>query len=73
LTDAPDCVKPATPENLAEARAFALRLDARKRKRDAGEFMRGLSLRLLARHDVAGGAARRSQSALSQRYALRGR
>jgi len=39
LTDAPDCVKPATPENLAEAFAFALRFNGRKRKRGAGEFM----------------------------------
>jgi hypothetical protein len=34
-----DDLRPATPDDLADALAFALRFDGRKRKHDAGEFM----------------------------------
>ncbi|MGA2494467.1 MAG: hypothetical protein ABSF67_16235 [Roseiarcus sp.] len=39
MTDAPDRLTPATPENLADVLALALRFVGRKRKHDAGEFM----------------------------------
>jgi hypothetical protein len=34
MSDAPDRLTPATPEDLADALAFARRFDGRKRKHD---------------------------------------
>ena len=39
MTDAPDRLTPAAPDDLADALAFALRFDGRKRKHDAAEMM----------------------------------
>jgi hypothetical protein len=39
MTDAPDRLTPATPEDLADTLAFALRFEGRKRKHDAAEIM----------------------------------
>ena len=55
MTDAPDRLTPATPDDLADALAFALRFDGRKRKHDAGEFMARIVAERLVRHlDDAG-------------------
>ena len=39
MTDAPERLTPATPDDLADSLAFALLFDGRKRKHDADEFM----------------------------------
>jgi len=53
MTDAP--LSPASPDDLADALAFALRFDGRKRKRDAGELMAAIVARRLVEHlDRAG-------------------
>ena len=39
MSDAPDRLTPAAPEDLADALAFALRFDGRKRRHDAAEIM----------------------------------
>jgi hypothetical protein len=39
MPDPADRLTPATPEDLADAIAFALRFDGRKRKHDADPFM----------------------------------
>ena len=39
MNGAPERLTPAAPEDLAEAVAFALPFDGRKREHDAGEFM----------------------------------
>jgi hypothetical protein len=53
MTDAP--LSPASPDDLADTLAFALRFDGRKRKRDAGEFMAAIVARRLVEHlDRAG-------------------
>jgi hypothetical protein len=55
MTDAPDRLTPATPDDLAAALAFALHFDGRKRKHDAGEFMAKIVARRLVEHlDRAG-------------------
>jgi hypothetical protein len=55
MTDDPDRLSPATPEDLADALAFALRFDGRKRKHDAGEFMATIVAKRLVEHlDRAG-------------------
>jgi hypothetical protein len=55
MTDAPDRLTPATPEDLADALAFALRFDGRRRKHDAGEIMARIVAERLAKHlEVAG-------------------
>ena len=41
---------PATAEDLAEALAFALRFEGRKRVNDAGEFMAAIVARRLVRY-----------------------
>jgi len=41
---------PAAPDDLADALAFALRFDGRKRKHDAGEFMARIVARRLVEH-----------------------
>jgi hypothetical protein len=46
----PDRLTPATPEDLADALAFALRFDGRKRKHDAGEFMAAIVAKRLVEH-----------------------
>jgi len=46
---------PASPDDLADTLAFALRFDGRKRKHDAGEFMARIVARRLVEHlDRAG-------------------
>ena len=53
MTDAP--LSPASPDDLADALAFALRFDGRRRKRDAGELMAAIVARRLVEHlDRAG-------------------
>jgi hypothetical protein len=48
MTEAP--LSPASPDDLADALAFALRFDGRKRKHDAGEFMAAIVARRLVDH-----------------------
>jgi hypothetical protein len=50
MTDDPERLAPATPEDLADALAFALRFDGRKRKNDAGEFMAAIVAKRLVEH-----------------------
>ena len=50
MTDATDRLTPAAPDDLADALAFALRLDGRKRKHDAGEIMAAIVARRLVDH-----------------------
>ena len=45
-----DDLRPASPEDLADALAFALRFDGRKRKHDAGEFMAAIVAKRLVDH-----------------------
>ncbi len=48
-------VTPAAPKVIADAAAFALRFDERKRRRDAGEFMAAIvAKRPVERLDRAG-------------------
>jgi hypothetical protein len=50
MTNAPEGLTPAAPEDLAYASAFALRFDGRKRKRDAGEIMAAIVAKRLVAH-----------------------
>ena len=50
MTDAPDRLTPATPDDLADALAFALRFDGRRRKHDAAEMMAAIVARRLVEH-----------------------
>ncbi len=50
MTDALDRLTPAAPEDLADALAFALRFDGRKRKHDAAEMMAGIVAKRLVEH-----------------------
>ena len=50
MPDAPDRLTPASPEDLADALAFALRFDGRRRKHDAAEFMAAIVARRLVDH-----------------------
>jgi len=50
MTDDPDRLALATPDDLADALAFALRFDGRKRKNDAGEFMAAIVAKRLVEH-----------------------
>lgn len=43
-------LSPASPDDLADALAFALRFDGRKRKRDSGEIMAAIVARRLVEH-----------------------
>ena len=53
MAEAP--LSPASPDDLADALAFALRFDGHKRKHDAGEFMAAIVARRLVEHlDRAG-------------------
>ncbi len=55
MTDAPERLTPATPEDIADALAFALRFDRGKRKHDADDFMaRIVAKRLVEYLDGAG-------------------
>jgi len=54
MTDA-ERLTPATPEHLADALAFALRFDGRKRKHDAGEFMARIVAKRLVEHPEQSG------------------
>jgi hypothetical protein len=50
MPDAPERLAPAAPEDLADALAFALRFDGRKRKHDAGEMMARIVAKRLIDH-----------------------
>ena len=50
MTAASDSLTPAAPDDLADALAFALRFDGRKRKRDSGEIMAAIVARRLVEH-----------------------
>ena len=50
MTDAPDHLTPASPDDLADAIAFALRFDGRKRKHDAAEIMARIVAKRLVEH-----------------------
>jgi hypothetical protein len=50
MTDAPERLTPAEPEDLADALTFALRFDGRRRKNDAGEFMARIVAKRLVDH-----------------------
>lgn len=50
MTEAPDRLTPATPDDIADTLAFALRFDGRKRKHDADEFMAKIVARRLVDH-----------------------
>jgi hypothetical protein len=50
MSDAPDRLTPAAPDDLADALAFALRFDGRKRKHDAGEMMAAIVAKRLVEH-----------------------
>jgi hypothetical protein len=50
MTEPPDRLTPATPDDLADSLAFALRFDGRKRKHDAGEFMAKIVAQRLVKH-----------------------
>jgi hypothetical protein len=50
MTDAPDRLTPATPDDLADVIAFALRFVGRKRKHDASEVMARIVAKRLVEH-----------------------
>ncbi len=50
MTDAPDRLTPATPDDLADALAFALRFDGRRPKHDAAEMMAAIVAKRLVEH-----------------------
>lgn len=50
MTDDPEKLTPATPEDLAESLAFALRFNGRKRVHDADQFMADIVARRLVEH-----------------------
>jgi hypothetical protein len=50
MTDAVDRLTPATPEDLADALAFALRYNGRKRVHDAAEMAANIVAKRLAEH-----------------------
>ena len=50
MSDAPDRLTPAAPDDLADALAFALRFDGRKRKHDAAEMMARIVAKRLVEH-----------------------
>ncbi len=54
MTDAPQ-LRPATPDEIADALAFALRYDGRKRVHDADEPMGRITADRLVRHLEASG------------------
>ncbi len=50
MPDAPESLTPAAPEDLADALAFALRFEGRKRTHDAAEIMARIVARRLVDH-----------------------
>jgi hypothetical protein len=50
MPDAPDCLMPASADDLADALAFALRFEGRKRRHDAGEMMARIVAKRLIDH-----------------------
>jgi hypothetical protein len=50
MTNPLDRLTPAAPDDIAEALAFALRFEGRKRKHDAGEMMARIVAERLVRH-----------------------
>ena len=50
MTDSQDRLTPAAPEDLADALAFALRFDGRKRKHDSAEIMAAIVAKRIVEH-----------------------
>ena len=50
MTDTAENLRPATPEDIADALAFALRFKRRKRVNGAGEFMASIVAKRLVEH-----------------------
>ncbi len=50
MSDTPERLTIAAPEDLADALAFALRFDGRKRKHDAAEMMAQIVAKRLVEH-----------------------
>jgi hypothetical protein len=50
MPETPDQLAPATPEDLADALAFALRFEGRKRVHNADEMMSAIVARRLVNH-----------------------
>ncbi len=50
MTDQPEPLSPASPEDLARSLAFALRFSGRKRIHDADEYMADIVARRLVEH-----------------------
>ncbi len=50
MSDTPERLTNAAPEDLADALAFALRFDGRKRKHDAAEMMAQIVAKRLVEH-----------------------
>ena len=55
MPDTPECLTPASAEDLADALAFALRFEGRKRKHDAAETMARIVAKRLVDHLERGG------------------
>ncbi len=73
MTDAPDRLTPATPDDLADALAFALRFDGRRRKHDAAEMMAAIVARRLVEHlERAGFVVMKKPPAIGARALGRG-
>jgi hypothetical protein len=71
VTTTPNRLAAATSDDLADALAFALRFDDRKRKHDAGEFMAKIvARRLFELLDRASFVALRKPSAVGDASAL---
>jgi hypothetical protein len=50
MPDAPDKLTPADPQDLADAVAFALRFEGRKRVHTADEYMAAIAAERVVRH-----------------------
>ncbi len=50
MTDEPDQLRPATPDEIAESLSFALRYDGRKRVRHADDMMARITAQRLVEH-----------------------
>ncbi len=50
MPDAPEKLPPADPKDLADAVAFALQFDGRKRVHTADEYMAAIAARRIVRH-----------------------
>ena len=73
MTYTTDNLRPATPEDLADALAFALRFKGRKRVNDAGEFMASIVAKRLVEHlEQSGFVIMRKPPAVGGAALLRG-